>query len=946
MQDKYQHLDVEKSAQDHWSQPLWSGQNAYRVTEDEGKKKFYACSMLPYPSGKLHMGHVRNYTINDMLTRYLRMNGYNVLMPMGWDAFGLPAENAALKNKVPPAQWTYENIAYMKGQMQAMGLAIDWSREVATCDPQYYKWNQWLFLKMLEKGIAYRKTQVVNWDPVDQTVLANEQVIDGKGWRTGAVVEKREIPGYYLKITDYAQELLDHVQMGNEKATLNGWPDRVRLMQENWIGKSEGVRFAFPHAIKDASGALIGDGRMYVFTTRADTIMGVTFCAVAPEHPLAAHAAVGNAALAAFIEECKHGGTTEAELATQEKKGQPTGLFVAHPLTGAQVPVWVGNYVLMGYGDGAVMGVPAHDERDFEFAKKYKLPIKAVVAPASWDISNISTDFRASWATGQESEKWEFPSLNDGEKSLNWFDWFPVFSAYGQCVNSGKYDGLNFNAAVDAVAADLAAKGLGEKKITWRLRDWGVSRQRYWGTPIPIIHCDEHGAVPVPEKDLPVVLPQDCVPDGSGNPLHKHEGFHAGVVCPVCGKAARRETDTMDTFVDSSWYFMRYCDPKNAEAMVAGGTDYWMRDQQLATGGSGMDQYIGGIEHAILHLLYARFWTKVMRDLGLVKVDEPFTKLLTQGMVLNHIYSRRTAKGGKDYFWPHDVEHVLDEAGKVVGAKLKNEADSGDGKLPVGTAIDYEGVGTMSKSKNNGVDPQELIAKYGADTARIYTMFTAPPEATLEWNDSAVEGSYRFLRRVWNFGYKLSAMNSVAASASATGASSLKDVEFGKEAKALRLEMHTVLKQVDFDYQRMQYNTVVSGTMKMINALEGFKSLDSAGAQVALIEGFGILLRVLYPATPHLAHTLWSELGYAGTLGDLLDAPWPLVDASALVQDEIELVLQVNGKLRGAVRVPADASKEAIEAAALASEAFLAQAAGAPAKKVIVVPGRLVNVVV
>ena len=912
MQDKYQHLDVEKSAQDHWAQPLWNGQNAYRVTENtldaqgKPKKKFYACSMLPYPSGKLHMGHVRNYTINDMLARYLRMNGHNVLMPMGWDAFGLPAENAALKNKVPPAAWTYDNIAYMKKQMQAMGLAIDWSREVATCDPQYYKWNQWLFLKMLEKGIAYRKTQVVNWDPVDQTVLANEQVIDGKGWRTGATVEKREIPGYYLKITDYTQELLDHVQVGNEKATLNGWPERVRLMQENWIGKSEGVRFAFPHDIKDASGALIGDGRMYVFTTRADTIMGVTFCAVAPEHPLAAHAAASNPALAAFIEECKTGGTTEAELATQEKKGQPTGLFVTHPLTGAQVPVWVGNYVLMGYGDGAVMGVPAHDERDFAFALKYGIAIQQVVAVEGEAFSNTA-----------------------------WADWYGD-KQRGLTVNSGKYDGLAYKAAVDAVAADLAAKGLGEKKTTWRLRDWGVSRQRYWGTPIPIIHCEEHGAVPVPEKDLPVVLPQDCVPDGSGNPLHKHEGFHAGVVCPVCGKPARRETDTMDTFVDSSWYFMRYCDPKNADAMVAGGADYWMP----------MDQYIGGIEHAILHLLYARFWTKVMRDLGLVKVDEPFTKLLTQGMVLNHIYSRRTAKGGKDYFWPHDVEHVLDASGKIVGAKLKNEADSGDGRLPVGTAIDYEGVGTMSKSKNNGVDPQDLIERYGADTARLYTMFTAPPEATLEWNDAAVEGSYRFLRRVWNFGYKLSAMDSVAARASVAGAGSLNDVEFSKEAKALRLEMHTVLKQVDFDYQRMQYNTVVSGAMKMINALEGFKALDSAGGQVALIEGFGILLRCLYPATPHLAHALWSGLGYAGALGDLLDAPWPQVDPAALVQDEIELVLQVNGKLRGAVRVPAGADKAAIEAAALASEAFLSHAAGATAKKVIVVPGRLVNVVV
>nr|WP_296015028.1 leucine--tRNA ligase [uncultured Acidovorax sp.] len=897
MQDKYSPQDVERAAHGHWT-----ARDAYRVTEDTSKKKFYACSMLPYPSGKLHMGHVRNYTINDMLTRQLRMHGYNVLMPMGWDAFGLPAENAALKNGVPPAKWTYENIAYMKKQMQAMGLAIDWSREVATCDPEYYKWNQWLFLKMLEKGIAYRKTQVVNWDPVDQTVLANEQVIDGKGWRTGAVVEKREIPGYYLKITDYAEELLGFVT-GDK---LPGWPERVKLMQENWIGKSEGVRFAFTHDIQGDDGALIGDGRMYVFTTRADTIMGVTFCAVAPEHPLAAHAAKTNPALAAFIEECKTGGTTEAELATQEKKGVPTGLFVTHPLTEEKVQVWVGNYVLMGYGDGAVMGVPAHDERDFAFALKYGIEIKQVV-------------------------------LVDGEtfNYHQWQDWYGD-KQRGVTINSDSFSGLSYKDAVNAVAHALEQRGLGEKKTTWRLRDWGVSRQRYWGTPIPIIHCDEHGAVPVPEKDLPVVLPQDCIPDGSGNPLHKHEGFHAGVTCPVCGKPARRETDTMDTFVDSSWYFMRYCDPKNAEAMVAGGADYWMP----------MDQYIGGIEHAILHLLYARFWTKVMRDLGLVKVDEPFTKLLTQGMVLNHIYSRRTAKGGKDYFWPHDVEHVLDEGGKIIGAKLKNEATSGDGLLPVGTPIDYEGVGTMSKSKNNGVDPQDLIEKYGADTARLYTMFTAPPEATLEWNDAAVEGSYRFLRRVWNFGVKLSAMDMGAATASVASATSLKDVEFGKEAKALRLEIHTVLKQVDYDYQRMQYNTVVSGAMKIINALEDFKATDTAGGQVALIEGFGILLRVLYPATPHIAHRLWSGLGYASHLGDLLDAPWPQVDAGALVQDEIELMLQVNGKLRGSIHVPAQADKAEIERIALASEAFTAHSGGAGPKRVVVVPGRLVNVVV
>jgi leucyl-tRNA synthetase len=900
MQDKYNHTEVERAVQAAWAQA-----DAYRVTEDASKKKFYACSMLPYPSGKLHMGHVRNYTINDMLTRNLRMKGYNVLMPMGWDAFGLPAENAALKNGVPPAKWTYENIAYMKKQMQAMGLAIDWSREVATCDATYYKWNQWLFLKMLEKGIAYRKTQVVNWDPVDQTVLANEQVIDGRGWRTGALVEKREIPGYYLDITRYAQELLDHVQIGNDKATLNGWPDKVRLMQENWIGKSEGVRFAFTHEIAGTDGALIGDGKMYVFTTRADTIMGVTFCAVAVEHPLALHAASTNPALAAFLEDCKSGGTTEAELATQEKKGMPTGLFVTHPLTGAKVEVWVGNYVLMSYGDGAVMGVPAHDERDFAFALKYDLPIKQVVAVKD-------------------------QTFNDQE----WHEW------YGDkqncvCINSGELDGLSQKAAVNKVAELLAAKthhgvGLGEKKTTWRLRDWGISRQRYWGTPIPIIHCDEHGAVPVPEKDLPVVLPQDCIPDGSGNPLHKHVGFHAGVTCPVCGKPARRETDTMDTFVDSSWYFMRYCDPTNADAMVAEGAQYW----------APMDQYIGGIEHAILHLLYARFWTKVMRDMGLVKVDEPFTKLLTQGMVLNHIYSRRTAKGGKDYFWPHDVEHVLDDAGKVVGAKLKNEADSSDGKLPVGTPIDYEGVGTMSKSKNNGVDPQDLIEKYGADTARLYTMFTAPPEATLEWNDAAVEGSYRFLRRVWNFAHKHEATLKAAT------AGNLSASKPRKEAADLRREMHMVLKQVSYDYDRMQYNTVVSGCMKLLNALEDFKFDGSEADHAVLCEGVSILLRMLYPACPHITANLWSELGYAAQAGDLLDTAWPEVDEHALQRDELELMLQINGKLRGSVLVSATATKEQIEQAALATEAFVKQANGVAAKKVIVVPGRLVNIVV
>jgi len=885
MDTKYQPAEVERAAQAHWN-----ALDAYRVTEDAGRPKYYACSMLPYPSGKLHMGHVRNYTINDMLARQLRMKGYNVLMPMGWDAFGLPAENAALKNGVPPAKWTYENIAYMKGQLQAMGLAIDWSREVATCDADYYHWNQWLFLKMLEKGIAYRKTQVVNWDPVDQTVLANEQVIDGKGWRTGAPVERREIPGYYLKITDYAEELLDHVQH-----KLPGWPEKVRLMQENWIGKSEGVRFAFTHAIRGEDGAPIGGGKMYVFTTRADTIMGVTFCAVAPEHPLAQHAARGNPALAAFIQECKSGGTTEAELALQEKKGIPTGLCVTHPLTGESVDVWVGNYVLMGYGDGAVMGVPAHDERDFAFALKYGIPIRQVVL-----VDGETFDFH------------------------RWQDWY-ADKQRGVTVNSDSFSGLPYREAVDAVAHALAQKGLGEKKTTWRLRDWGISRQRYWGTPIPMIHCEEHGAVPVPEKDLPVVLPTDCVPDGSGNPLHKHAGFHAGVTCPVCGKAARRETDTMDTFVDSSWYFMRYCDPKNQQAMVADGADYWMP----------MDQYIGGVEHAVLHLLYARFWTKVMRDMGLVKADEPFTRLLTQGMVLNHIYFHRDDKGGKHYHPPLEVTPTLDARGHITG-----------GTAADGTQLEYGGIGKMGKSERNGVDPQDLIEKYGADTARLYTMFTAPPEATLEWNDAAVEGSYRFLRRVWAFGAKLSAMDMEAASAIAASARGLKDLKFGDPAKALRREIHTVLKQVDYDYQRMQYNTVVSGAMKMINALEDFAGGGTADGQVALVEGFGILLRCLYPATPHITHQLWSGLGYAGVLGELLDAPWPQVDPDALVQDAIELVLQVNGKLRGSVRVPAQADKAEIERLALASEAFAAHSGGAAPKRVVVVPGRLVNVVV
>ena len=873
---RYDAQAVEQAAQAHWR-----AHDAYRVVEDASRPKFYACSMLPYPSGKLHMGHVRNYTINDMLARQLRMKGMNVLMPMGWDAFGLPAENAAMKNGVPPAQWTYDNIAYMKAQMQALGLAIDWSREVATCDPAYYKWNQWLFLKMLEAGIAERRTQVVNWDPVDQTVLANEQVIDGRGWRSGAPVEKREIPGYYLAITRYADELLAQVEHG-----LPGWPDRVKLMQSNWIGRSEGVRFAFPHQIRGEDGALIQDGKLWVFTTRVDTLMGVSFCAVAPEHPLAAHAARQHKAVAAFIEECRAGGTTEAEIATREKLGMPTGLVVTHPLTHEEVEVWVGNYVLMSYGDGAVMGVPAHDERDFEFAKKYGLPITQVVMV--------------------EGEEFSYD---------HWQDWY-ADKERGITVNSDLYSGLPHERAVDEIAAALDARGLGGKTTRWRLRDWGISRQRYWGTPIPIIHCESCGVVPVPECDLPVVLPEDLVPDGSGSPLSKCEAFLA-VACPTCGRAARRETDTMDTFVDSSWYFMRYCDPKDAQAMVGSGTAYWMP----------MDQYIGGIEHAILHLLYARFWTKVMRDLKLVAVDEPFTHLLTQGMVLNEAFVRSDAQGGKQYFWAEELDIVRDEHAAVISATSKAD----------GQPVACEGWTTMSKSKNNGVDPQDLIARYGADTARLFVMFASPPEQTLEWSDAGVEGAHRFLKRVWAFGQRHA--EAIRAAGPLPGAAALPPA-----ARALRHEVHSVLRQVSYDYERMQYNTVVSGAMKLCNALEGFKGAAEAPAVVA--EGYSILLRVLYPACPHLTHALWQELGYAAAMGDLLDAPWPQVEEAALARDEIELVLQVNGKLRGALTVPATADREAIERAAIESPEVLRFVQGQAIRRVVVVPGRLVNVVV
>ncbi len=906
MDQTYQPKEIEARAQAHWQST-----NAYRVTENarnssgEIKAKFYACSMLPYPSGKLHMGHVRNYTINDVMLRYLRMNGYNVLMPMGWDAFGMPAENAAMANNVPPAKWTRANIADMKSQMQPLGLAFDWSREIATCDPSYYKWNQWLFLKMLEKGIAYRKTQVVNWDPVDQTVLANEQVIDGKGWRSGAPVEKREIPGYYLSITSYAEELLEGV-----KTKLTGWPTQVRTMQENWIGKSVGVRFAFTHDVKDATGKLVQDGKLFVFTTRADTIMGVTFCAVAPEHPLATVAAANNPTLHAFIEECKKGGVAEADMATMEKKGMPTGQFVTHPLTHEKIPVWVGNYVLMTYGDGAVMGVPAHDERDFAFAKKYALPIKQVI---------------------------------DSGKPYSTDTWQAHYADYGACIYSGALDGMQYEAAIDYIATQLKSQG-GEKKIQYRLRDWGISRQRYWGTPIPIINCQGTpdspgcGPVPVPYADLPVKLPEDLVPDGSGNPLKKDERF-LKCMCPKCGKPAQRETDTMDTFVDSSWYFMRYCSPDSAMSMVDARNDYWMP----------MDQYIGGIEHAVLHLLYARFWTKVMKDFGLIHFDEPFTNLFTQGMLSKECFYREDDAGKKRWYYPAEIDVTYDDKGRPVGATSRED----------GQPVILGGMEKMSKSKNNVVEPKDIIEKFGADTARAYVMFAGPPDQSAAWSDSGAEGVFRFLRRVWDFSRQKDSMiggGLVKIKQKSAYGAPINSPNDPSDVLAVRRTIHLQLRQITADYERLQYNTVVSGCMKIFNAIESFNTKgqilngrSEEQGQVrfrTLREGMQILLSALYPIAPHLSHELWNQHAFNVEYGEIIDAQWPEVKEDALVQDEMQIVVQVNGKLRGQITVPATASKDFIEALALRDEGVAKHTDGKPIKKVIVVPGKLINVVV
>ncbi len=864
MQSNYSPKDIEAAAQQQWDST-----QAFVAKENSDKPKYYCLSMFPYPSGKLHMGHVRNYTIGDVLSRYHHMKGFNVMQPMGWDAFGLPAENAAMANNVPPAAWTYSNIEYMKQQLKALGLGVDWTREVKTCTPEYYRWEQWLFTKLFKKGVIYKKTSTVNWDPVDNTVLANEQVIDGRGWRSGALVEKREIPMYFFRITQYAEELLKDLD------TLIGWPEQVKTMQANWIGKSYGVRFAFPHG---------NDEKLWVYTTRADTIMGVTFVAVAAEHPLATRAAQGNAKLAEFIEECKRGGVAEADIATMEKKGMDTGIKVTHPLTGEQVPVWVGNYVLMGYGEGAVMAVPAHDERDFGFAKKYDLPIKQSISVKAQPFSDAA-----------------------------WQEWYGD-KENGICVNSGKYDGLDHNQAVDAIATDLNTKGLGEKKTQFRLRDWGISRQRYWGCPIPIIHCPSCGDVPVPDEQLPVVLPENVVPDGAGSPLAKMPEFYE-CTCPTCGGKARRETDTMDTFVESSWYYARYASPQCDTGMV---------DKAAAQKWLPVDQYIGGIEHAILHLLYARFFHKLMRDEGLVQGDEPFVNLLTQGMVVAPTFYRDLEGGKKLWINPADVDVEVDAKARPLGAKLKSD----------GLPVVIGGTEKMSKSKNNGVDPQAIIDAYGADTARLFMMFAAPPDQQLEWSDAGVEGAFRFLKRVWKAVFEHVEGGVVAAYTSG---------ELSANAKALRLQLHQTIQKIDDDYgRRKTFNTAIAATMELLNALGKFDENTPVARSVAqeVLENTVLLLT---PIVPHIGEALWSALR-SGT--QLRDQSFPKADASALVQDEIELMIQVNGKLRGSLHVSKDADKASIEQMALAHEAVQKQLAGAAAKKVIVVPGRLINVVV
>ena len=861
------------------AQKFWEAEKAYEVNETSDKPKYYCLSMLPYPSGALHMGHVRNYTIGDVISRYKRMTGHNVLQPMGWDAFGLPAENAAIKNKTAPAKWTYANIGHMRSQLKSLGYAIDWSREFATCTPDYYVHEQRMFTRLMRKGLAYRRNSVVNWDPVDNTVLANEQVIDGRGWRSGALVEKREIPQWFLRITDYAQELLDGLD------ELPGWPDSVNTMQRNWIGRSEGLEIQFD--VRDVDGAALDPLR--VFTTRPDTVMGVSFVSIAGEHPLAVHAAKNNPQLAAMLAELKQGGVSEAELETQEKRGMDTGLKAIHPVSGEQVPIWVANFVLMGYGTGAVMAVPGHDQRDFEFASKYDLPKKQVIALKS--------------------------PKNDDERNYDasrWQDWYGDKTRETELVNSAEFDGLDFQGAFEALAERFERKAQGQRRINYRLRDWGVSRQRYWGCPIPVIYCDKCGAVPVPEDQLPVILPEDVTLNGTGSPI-KADPEWRKTTCPDCGGAAERETDTFDTFMESSWYYARYTSPGAREAVDKRG-NYWLP----------VDQYIGGIEHAILHLMYFRFFHKLLRDARMVDSNEPAQNLLCQGMVIAETFYRQNSDGSKDWFNPADVDTVRDERGRITGATLRED----------GQPVVIGGVEKMSKSKNNGVDPQSMVAKYGADTVRLFSMFAAPPEQSLEWNEAGVDGMARFLRRLWAMVQK----HVVDGVAPALDAAAL---DAGQ--KAMRRKTHETIGKVSDDYgRRHAFNTAIAAVMELLNALAKFDDASAQGRAVRQ-EALQAAVLLLNPITPHACHAMWQLLGHAETL--LEDQPFPQVDSAALVKDSLTLAVQVNGKLRGTIEVAADAAREQIEVLAREEPNAAKFLEGLSIRKVIIVPGKIVNIV-
>ncbi|WP_425479941.1 leucine--tRNA ligase [Lysobacter capsici] len=894
------------------AQRYWDATRAFEVDERSDKPKYYCLSMLPYPSGALHMGHVRNYTIGDVISRYKRMTGFNVLQPMGWDAFGLPAENAAIKNKTAPAKWTYANIAHMKAQLKTMGYAIDWSREFATCTPDYYVHEQRMFVRLMKKGLAYRKNSVVNWDPIDQTVLANEQVIDGRGWRTGALVEKREIPQWFLKITDYAQELLDGLD------TLPGWPEAVKTMQRNWIGRSEGLEIRFD--VRDEAGNPVDP--LTVFTTRPDTLMGVTYVSIAAEHPLAAHAAKTDADLAAFIAELRKGGVSEAELETQEKRGRDTGLRAIHPVTGEQVPVFVANFVLMNYGTGAVMAVPGHDQRDWEFAKRYHLPIKTVIVPdAVRDaLAEIGRDV-ARHPDAMSSALGGGPSIDvyDTGAAVQVVEQFQSaiqehgpWTERGWLVNSGEYDGMDFQQSLDALATRFEAQGRGNRRVNYRLRDWGVSRQRYWGCPIPVILCAKCGDVPVPEDQLPVVLPEDVEFSGVASPI-KSDPQWRKTTCPSCGGDAERETDTFDTFMESSWYYARYTSPGAAD-QVDERAKYW----------TPVDQYIGGIEHAILHLMYFRFYHKLMRDQGLVNSDEPATNLMTQGMVIADTFYRTQADGRPDWINPADVEIQRDERGRITGALLKAD----------GQPVEIGGTEKMSKSKNNGVDPQLMVDKFGADTVRLFSMFAAPPDQSLEWNEAGVEGMARFLRRVW-----VSVHKHVADGA----APALDLASLDAAQKTLRRQLHEAIQKVGDDYgRRHSFNTAIAVVMELHNHLSKFDDLSDNGRALRQ-EVLASIVLLLNPITPHTSHALWQVLGHAETL--IEDLPFPQADKSALTRDTVTLAVQVNGKLRGTIEVPVGIAKEDAERLALAEPNVVKFMEGLSVRKVIVVPGKIVNIV-